>query len=183
MLTKNNLIDDFIKEFADAKSRVNRLAQVNTANQFNIRPAEGKWNAGDCLEHINSINEGYLLNVSRKLNQTNKSNVENADYKPRFLVQIFVNMMKPESKIKFKAPNKFKEIFTGNLDATLNRFMKVQDDFIKLAEKSREYDLKVKVPSPVTKLIKFQLGEMFMAMIEHQKRHLAQAERALKSAM
>lgn len=182
MPTKDELINNFIMEFSNAKSHIKELNEKYSYDNFNSRPAENKWSAGDCLEHLNTINNLYLNNTYKVLEKTKKSDAQNKNYKPRFLSQIFISLMKPESKLKFKAPGKLKKMYKGDLDETVKIFMKTQDDFIELAENVHSYDLRIKVPSPVTNLIKFQLGEMFMVIIEHQKRHLAQAERALETA-
>lgn len=182
MITKNNLIDDFIKEFADAKSRVNELTQKFEVDKFKINPAKDSWSAGDCLEHLIKANKEYIKNTIDSMSKHGQSNVNNENYKPRFIARKFIESMKPGSKLKLKAPKIFQKKYHGNVDETVDLYFKTMDEFIELADKSRKYDLTIKVPSPVTNLVKFQLGEMFMLTIEHQKRHFAQAEKALKSA-
>lgn len=183
MASKKHLIESVIKEFENAKTKAADWQNKFPEEAFNYKPGENKWCAAECLLHLNTTNRGYIDNANRKLAETEKSEVENKNYKPRFLMGLFINMMKPESKMKFKAPAKFQESYEGNLSETIETFVKIQNEYIDLANTSLSYDLKkTKIVSPVSGLLKFELGEMFLAMVEHQKRHLAQAERALNSA-
>ncbi len=184
MASKKYLVENVIKEFEDAKTKVAEWQNKFPETAFNQKPGENKWCAAECLEHLNTTNKGYIDNAKKKLTEIEKSEVENKNYKPRFLMGLFINMMKPDSKMKFKAPSKLQQSYEGNPSKTIETFTQIQNEYMDLANKSLRYDLKkTKIVSPVSSLLKFELGEMFLAMVEHQKRHLAQAERALNSAV
>jgi len=181
MESNSILIEQFINEFKEAKKLLQKLITEYPKEKFETRPGNGKWSAAECILHINTTNEKYCINIKDSLN--NKSNLSPSykDYKPRFLASKFIDMMKPGAKMKFKAPRVFMSNYNGDFEKTINDFKKNQDEFIALAEQSRNYDLsKTKTASPVIKFLKLQLGEAFMVIIEHQKRHLLQAENALR---
>ncbi len=180
MLSKDNLLNNFIEEFNAVKAKILELKEKYEKEDFIKQPGKKEWSAGECLEHLYRANSEYIENTLESMKVAGTSTAENKNYRPRFIVVNFIKMMKPDSFLKLKAPKIFKKKYHGDLHDTIERYMKTLDEFIDLADKSRKYDLKIKVVSPVTRLVKFQLAEMFMLMIQHQKRHLAQAERALK---
>ncbi len=184
MESNSRLIEQFINEFAEAKKLIQKLTADYSKEKFETRPAEGKWSAAECIEHINTTNKKYYINIKDSLSNNKNSNFSHKEYKPRFLVSKFINMMKPGAKMKFKAPRVFMSNYNGDLENTIKDFIKLQDEFITLAEQSRNYDMsKTKTTSPVIKFFKLQLGEAFMVIIEHQKRHLLQAENALRKSV
>lgn len=178
------LIEKFVFEFQEAAKHLHYLLEKFPLENFEVKPAPNKWSAAECLVHINTTNEKYLINLKNSLENAQKSNLLKEEYKPRYLMSKFIDTMKPESRWKFKAPSVFKKSYDGNLDKTVNDFFRIQDELIELAERSREYDLsKTKTVSPVSKLFRLKLGEAFMVIIEHQKRHLLQAETALRKSV
>lgn len=181
MESNSMLIEQFINEFAEAKKFLQKLTIEYSKEKFETRQAEGKWCASECIVHINTTNKKYCVSIKDSLNNKINLSPSYKDYKPRFLASKFIDMMKPGAKMKFKAPRVFMSNYNGDLEKTINDFIKLQDELIALAEQSRNYDLnKTKTASPAMKFLKLQLGEAFMVIIEHQKRHLLQAENALK---
>lgn len=184
MESNSILIEHFINEFAEAKKLLQKLTADYSKEKFETRPAEGKWSAAECIVHINTTNKKYYINLKESFKSNGNLNLTYKEYKPRFIASKFINMMKPGGKMKFKAPRVFMSNYNGDLENTIKDFIKLQDEFITLAEQSRNYDMsKTKTASPVIKFFKLQLGEAFMVIIEHQKRHLLQAENALRKSV
>lgn len=181
MSHKNKILDDIVKEFHEIKIRLITMKEKYQNEDFGKQPSEKAWSAGDCIEHLTKANREYIINTKKVMANSGESDENNSNYKPRFIAGKFIDMMQPQSKLKLKAPQIFKKFYNGDLEDTITRYTETLDEFIELAEKSKKYDLRIKVASPVTSLVKFQLGEMYMLMIVHQKRHLTQAEKALKA--
>lgn len=184
MITQEKLRSAFTFEFITAKERVSELQKKYSKEQLENNPGPEKWSAAECIAHINATNGGYIGNTYHSLKSAKEFNASGNEYKPRFLMSKFINMMKPENTMKFKAPKVFIKEYDGNFEETFSTFLNQQDELIELVKLSSKYDLKkVKVESPASKFLKLQLGEMFLVVIEHQKRHLAQADRALIAMM
>lgn len=184
MESNSRLIEQFINEFAEAKKLIQKLTADYSKEKFETRPAEGKWSAAECIEHINTTNKKYYINLKESFKSNGNLNLTDKEYKPRFIASKFIDMMKPGAKMKFKAPRVFMSNYNGDLENTIKDFIKLQDKFIALVEQTQHYDLrKTKIASPVINFWKLQLGEAFMIIIEHQKRHLLQAENTLKKSI
>jgi hypothetical protein len=59
----------------------------------------------------------------------------------------------------------------------LAEFAKLQGELVRLLRRAHGLDLaRVKVPSPVTSLLRLSLGQWFHFLAAHERRHLWQAE-------
>jgi len=182
---------DLENEFNQLKEIAGQLVVEISVEAFNAKPDPQKWSIGQHLQHLNVTGDGYLAEIIKAIeNAGNKINVESTakstiqEYKPRFLMQKFINEMEPPVKRKFKVPKAFTPSMDSQLDKeeTLRYFIGLQDTFIvKMNEVVQANLLKVKITSPATSLFKLQLGEVFPLVTAHERRHLWLGEKGLKS--
>jgi hypothetical protein len=92
----------------------------------------------------------------------------------------FVRMSGPDEdppKRKFKSPKMYTPSSNHTISCLTNSFDALQDEFCSRAAKANGLDLaRVKVPSPVTRLMRLSLGQWFKLLAGHQERHLQQAQ-------
>jgi len=68
-----------------------------------------------------------------------------------------------------------------NVEAAFKEFFGHQNKLLQLLEVAKRRNLNsVYVPSAMSKLIRFKLGDMFRFLIAHEQRHMIQARNAVK---
>ena len=73
--------------------------------------------------------------------------------------------------------------FYGYLDLTEEKRYTLTQPTHQLLENLDGYDIqKMKIPSPVTKMIVFRVGDALQILTNHAFRHIAQAQRVTKSS-
>ena len=100
MLTQAKLLSTFINEFTEAKNLVAAFSKRFNREQLEKHPAPGKWSAIECIVHLNVTNGGYLKNANIALQSAKESYTSDLEYKARFLMSKFINLMKPENTMK-----------------------------------------------------------------------------------
>jgi hypothetical protein len=84
--------------------------------------------------------------------------------------------------MKMKTFKSMKPPSSLSMEDVLGRFNKLNNDFIGLIEESDKLDYnKAVVISPVSSLMKFKLGEAYLFLAAHTRRHLWQAEQVLNN--
>ncbi len=92
-----------------------------------------------------------------------------------------VNSLKKDER-KFKAPSK-KIVPPSEIDENIiELFAAHQSELIEKIKKTETADWnKIKITSPFMKLITYRLSDGFNIVVEHERRHLRQAGRVLKT--
>lgn len=150
------------------------LAGLTDAS-FNWRPEPNQWSIAQCLDHLNNLGFLYLPQLTEKIAQGPKlTGAQN--YRSGFIGNYFIRLMEPPVKSKFKAPKPFAPAPEKPLASVGPEFMRLQDVLAQQINSAQAVDwARVKVVSPASKLIKFNLTVAFAVIIAHERRHLWQA--------
>ncbi|MFP9112653.1 DinB family protein [Flavobacterium sp. RHBU_3] len=156
-----------------------QTADLNTLVQ---RPAPGAWNALECLEHLNLYGDFYLPEIDKRIKKAAQQT--EPVFKPGLLGDYFAKSMLPKGKLKKMKTFKDKNPISTNLDtAVIERFILQQQELIRLMELAQKVSLnRVKIKTSISSLIQLKLGDVFRFIINHNIRHLQQAEQALAGA-
>ena len=182
---QNELAEDLqhaVDEFDKAKNYVNDAYGQLTDEQINARPADGGWSVAECLEHLCVTAEHYFPMIDAALDKAEAAGLKKQPpYKYSWLVAWYEKQIgKVPPKVKVKTPKAFRPLEEFNADGIRLRFTEIQDRITERVHRANGYDLgKMKVPSPVTSLIKFPLGQAFRILAAHQRRHLWQADQVI----
>lgn len=167
-------------EFEQAKADFFGLVEGLDDDQFNWRPGEDEWSAAECIDHLVAI--GTLM--MRKLDEAIEKAETNGwrsdgPFTYSRIGNWFVKAVGPrdeKNRRKFKAPAVYAPTSNHSISRLEKAFCELQDDFIVRVERANGLDLaRVKLPSPITSLLKFSLGQWFALLAGHQKRHFQQA--------
>ncbi len=180
-MTKNistqTLIDALEKRVEKHLQQAIRVFQ-NLDEKTLLKSSEsGGWSIADCLWHLNSYGDFYLPEIEKALA---KSNSGKSTFKSGWLGNYFTNIMKPGAGMKkmkaFKnhTPSKIEEPYK-----VVSEFIDQQERILKLLKQARKTDLTTRVPISIAAFIKLKLGDVFQFVIEHNERHMLQAERNL----
>ena len=174
-------LDGYRKQFEAAKRDVGALVEGLSEEEFNRRPGEGQWSIAECLDHLTVL--GSLM--MRKIDEGIEKGAQNGwksdgPFKHSWLGNKFVAMVGSSEKArrrKLKAPAAYTPSSNHSIGRLHEAFTEVQDQFIERVHKANGLDLsRVKIPSPVTRLLRFSLGQWFALLAGHQERHFAQAQ-------
>lgn len=150
------------------------------------KPAPGAWSAVECLLHLNRAGTVYLPPIDRAIEDGRRRAIlGEGSYRHPWFSRWFVASLDAEVRRRFKAPRLFAPAEPDAADPTavLREFEDLGPAIARRLEASRGLDLgRVRVISPVSPLVRLSLGMGFALFAAHERRHLAQARRALESA-
>jgi hypothetical protein len=144
------------------------------------KPAPDQWSIAECLKHIIIANSIYIKDIEKRL-QT--AEVKTIEYPIRFSItgRLFLYAIDPKYKWKVPAPKIFKPSNENTVEdgkETVQDFLNLQEQIMSVAVKACAYDHQhVPTYSPLSKLLRFNVGEQLYIMMRHTLRHLNQAKR------
>jgi hypothetical protein len=151
--------------------------------QLNWKPAESQWSVAQCFDHLIKINSTYLPQLQR---------IEQGSYSPtwrdrvpwaaRLFGSLVLNAVKPESPRKYKAA-RFVDASPSAIDeGIIARFMAHQQEVVEHMKRTGGRDVNaIVLKSPVAPVVFYSLLDAFRIIVAHERRHMAQAERVVKS--
>jgi len=148
--------------------------------QFNWKSNPESWSAGECISHIVKSNDLYLNKIENILSSFSSSQEKDFLYKQSFMGKLIVKGVDPAYVRKSKT---FKVFFPDASEIhkdIIDEYVQSSKRFIELVGRMRNLDLKrIKLSSPVNKLIRLNLGDPLIIIPKHDERHLNQAERVM----
>ena len=148
------------------------------------RPTPDSWSVAECLAHLIATNAGYLTGIDEALRHSPAvPGMGHTSFRGGRLAAWFIRQSGPEVKRKLKNPTVFAPKDADVGPGVVAAFLEQQREMDRLLLAAEGADLiRIKVPSPASRLIRFRLGDAFRLMVEHEKRHVLQAIRALDTA-
>jgi len=151
--------------------------------QLQRKPSAKKWNALECVEHLNLSNSLYLGNLEKGMQRPVQKRKD--AYSPGFFGAMMRRNMLPKQDGTMPSPMKtFRNLEPRNQPsdaslASLQAFVDQQQALIVWMEQAKNYDLdKNRVVSAIGPILKFKLGDCFQFLVAHNVRHLVQAQQA-----
>lgn len=170
-------VESAIEALKEISSEADAKFGAMSAEQVNWRPQDGGWSIGQCIEHLIRSNELFFDEFDKVASGTRKNSVWQS-WSPftavsgRFLIKSLRADEKKVKTIKTMVPPS--EI-AGDV---VQRFAEHNE---RLAGKIRSVanaDLaRTVVSSPFLSLVTYNLGDGLEIILEHERRHLRQAER------
>ena len=176
---KSELISELEKISVDALEKFGGLSPA----QINWRPPEEGWSVGQCFEHLIKTNELFFGEMDKIASGERRNSVLET-YSPLsgFFGSLLINSLKKDER-KFKAPSS-KIVPPSEIDVNIIKiFAGHQVELIKKIKQTESADWnKTKITSPFMKLMTYKLFDGFRIVVEHEKRHVRQAERVAQTA-
>lgn len=158
-----------------------RLASLTDA-QLNWSPGRGLWSTVQILDHLNRVGYVNLPNLSQSIDSL-KSQGKTAPgpFRYNFSERLFIRLLSPNPPFKSPVPPQFAPPVTFDTPGeVVERFILLQDSLHDYLTQASGLDLSaVKLPSPVTPLLKFSLGTWLHSLIAHEEYHWLQIEALL----
>ena len=149
--------------------------------QLNWHHAEGSWSILDCLEHLNVGVTKTLPAFDRSIAQgraKGQMSSGSAPFRYSWFARMMVASMEPPPKLRMTAPRLIRvaPASTRRSADVVPEFLRLRDQ---LAERVRQADgldlVRVRLISPVNRLLRMPLGGYFDFILAHDRRHLWQA--------
>lgn len=141
------------------------------------KPEPGVWNVLECFHHLIVTDELYYPRLRAAIEKAGRGE-SSAPFRPSFFAKTFIHYVSPESKRKVKTLRAFEPPPALTDVAVLQQFIDHQDDLAALIRRADGINLnRGKFSSPVSRLIRFSVGEALTMLVVHQRRHLQQARR------
>jgi hypothetical protein len=155
----------------------NALVAGLTDEQLNWQPAPGCWSVGQCLEHLCIANELYMPPISAAFKDEPDSPVE--DITPGWFGRWFIRRFaeaSPNSK-RASAPAKIRP--AAHVDCSvLDRFLSGNKICRELIIHARPKNVnRTRFWNPFVPGLRFTVGTGLEIIVNHERRHLLQAER------
>lgn len=155
-----------------------------TDDQLNRRPSPSKWSVGQCLEHLNIVGGHYLPTLTRKLKQAQERGTKPAATVKHGLIgsKMAEAMRAPVGEKPMKAPQRYAPSGSRLPRTVVEVFVRQLDELEGLLAQARHVNANaIRVPNPIIPLLWPRFPDVVEMLVEHLKRHVAQAERVLES--
>ncbi|WP_291725327.1 DinB family protein [Bernardetia sp.] len=193
-IAASELTQNLIGEIRTILGKAEHLNNLSD-DELNERPHSESWTVLECIEHLNRYSEFYLEEIEKRIDakmdtnkKMDKKSIDNYIFKSGFLGNYSANSMLPNQTGKkagqINKMTTFKDkdpIHSGVNRKVLETFIDDQNEFIRLLEKSKNINLNKTKVSLTIPLLKFNLGDTFRFVINHQIRHFLQIENILKN--
>ncbi|HLK50435.1 MAG TPA: DinB family protein [Bryobacteraceae bacterium] len=172
-------LEEWQRQFQQVGEQAKGLTQGLTEAQFNWRPEPDSWSIEECLAHLTIVGQQEIRLIENAIQEGKARNVKGAGpFRYGWLERTILRQTEPPVRRRFTAPRRFRPLHGQPLTAILPTFLHVQRQFAQLAADAEGLDLaRVKVATPISRLLKLSLGITLAQAAAHERRHLEQAHR------
>jgi len=158
-------------------ARALELQRIADTSAFEWQPPEGGWSAGQVLEHLCVANDSYLVGLRRVLgtvSATSRGDATDRVWRPSFAGRLLARSM--ESPRKLPAPKRWRPAPEPRPNV-IGEFLTRQREIEQLIESSMARDWRrLRLASPVSGLIRMNVGDAFTVLVRHAERHFRQID-------
>ena len=182
MKSSAKLIEKFLSEAPILIETTNKKFSNLTELQINWKPSEERWNVGECIEHLVITQNLYNSKIKELQPLFETSDKGEFKFKHTFSGRMILKYVDPDSDTRSKTFKVFKPASKKINTSIFGSFCEEVEMMISFAEYMHGIDLtKLKISSPITKLLKMNVGDALLINLYHNRRHLNQAEKILNN--
>ena len=153
-----------------------------TEAQINWKPSEEKWSIGECIDHLVVSHRLYNSKIKEFQPSIISSGKDSYNFKHTFSGRMILKYVDPNSSTRTKTFRVFKPSMKQINTNIIRSFCEEVERMISFAERLHGANLtKLKISSPVSKLLRMNIGDALLINLYHDKRHLNQAEKILNA--
>lgn len=171
---------DLARELSDVSELARRLGAEFSPRELSAPPRPGAWSAADNLMHLTLASQALVPRMTRTLGKLADGG-KRTDRRTRadWIGRLYAWLLEPPVRFKARAPRPFVPPTGTSVADALAAFLAEQAQVRTLVERSAGLDLAArKVPSPVSRYLRYNVYSAFRIATAHQRRHLWQARRA-----
>jgi len=172
-------LEKYHKEFESIATQAQELVAGLTEAQFNWRPAPSAWSIQECLAHLTMVGQVEANAIEEAVTRAREQGLTGlGPFTYPAWERYILRETEPPVRNPMEAPKRFVPLPEQPVTGILPTFLHVQQRFQLQIERADGLDLrKVKVPTPIVKLLKMSLGSTLAQAAAHERRHLEQASR------
>ena len=156
------------------------LEREFSARELGEPPAAGAWSAADNLMHLTLASRALVPRMTRTLAKLAEAR-RRTDRPTRadWIGELYARLLEPPVRFRARAPQPFVPPTGTTAVEALPAFLAAQREVLALLDQSVGLDLAArKVPSPVSRYLRYNVYSAFLIFLAHERRHLWQARRA-----
>lgn len=157
---------------------VRSLTDALSDDAINWRPGAGRWSVAECLLHLARTNGLYVPPLERVVRAAREQGrVGTGPFRPNWFGKWFAAQMEPPPKRRFKVPRPFRPPQErATAESARRAYLEMNDAMQAIARSADGLDLgRIRMTSPITRWMRFNLEAAFLAIAAHDRRHLWQA--------
>ena len=172
-------LEQYHQQFEQIASEAKELSNGLTEAQFNWRPAPEQWSIEECLSHLTMVGQVELLAIEAAIGQARTRGLTGSgSFEYPMWERFILRETEPPVRHAVAAPKRFVPLHGQPVTGVLPTFLHVQRNFAIQIARADGLDLRrVKVPTPISPLLKLSLGMTLAQAAAHERRHIAQARR------
>ena len=156
-----------------------------SAEQFNWRPAEGKWSIAECIDHLALVTGLMLEKVTPVLEMARvRGKTGQGPYRYGLMGGWFVRMMEKPGRRPMPSPRNFAPGSNLKKAEVMARYAEVMKEFARTIESSYSLPLdRLKASSAASGAgwLRLNLAAWYASSLAHNRRHFAQAKRVMEA--
>src|SRR3989442_4469217 len=167
----------YLQQIEAAKREAATFLAGMTDAQFNWRPSPERWSIGQCFDHLNVSVRTALPAFDRAIAAARvRGRLSPGPFRYGWFARWMVGSMEPPVKRRQGTFKILRPAVEVPLAPTLAEFRSMRDQLAERARSADGLDLRrVRVVSPVFRLLRLPLGAYFAFVLAHDRRHLWQA--------
>lgn len=172
--------DELAGQLAAASDLASKLGEEFSPRELSEAPSPGGWSAADNLMHLALSSQALIPRMSKTLGKLAAAGRRSdLSSRPDWLGRLYARALEPPVRFKVRAPRPFVPPLGTPVADALSAFLAEQEGLRALVEQSVGLDLAGrKVPSPVSRYLRYNVCAAFHILLAHERRHLWQARRA-----
>src|SRR5260370_2678020 len=183
MPTSTDQLDSLLDQLRENLRQAHSIFNSHTTGQLQHHPAQGRWSAAECLAHFNLSNRAYLPLLDSAIEQLREKKVlSDGSFHLNLNAHILKYWLEPPSRLRLPTSPPFQPIAVRDPAEALEEFQALGRALEEKLNSARGLSLaRVKLPSPFSEKIKYNAYSAFVLIAAHNRRHLWQAEEALRT--
>jgi hypothetical protein len=176
-------IDSLLQQLRENSRHAELMFDSHTTGQLQHHPGPGRWSAAECIAHLNLSNRAYLPLLDSAIEQLRGKKVSGSGpFHLNWNARLLKYWLEPPSRLRLPTGPPFQPIAVKDLAAALGEFQATGKVLEEKLNSARGLALdRVKLVSPFAKNLKYNAYSAFVLITAHNRRHLWQAEQALRS--
>lgn len=169
-----------LRELDATSAHATRLADAHDDRAFSTKPSPDAWSAAEAIAHLTITNERTVEEIERVLAQQDSRVIPDTQrYRMDFVGTVLRWSLEPPYRIKTPTAPGFKPTAVADRRGVLADFLAQQRAVAATIACAQGRDLSVKITSPFSSRVHYNVFAALRVITTHNRRHLWQAERAL----
>jgi hypothetical protein len=170
---------DLRRQFEACSEHARQMFAKHDEALLKQRPPSGGWCPAECLVHLTLTTSNY---ESIFIDGFARARAGSEPYKKDFVGRLLGWIQEPPYRQKVNTRPNFEPVNTGSPQQVLTDFLESQKIMFARLERANGLALdQVRVASPFKQSVTYNMYSLFWILAAHQRRHLWQAEQALKA--